>query len=126
MRAMAAPSNEYVPQDAGALALARLQERRARPERARPVADDFKALQANLARDARRFGAIGAVWAEHCPPELVARTRVAAFERGVLHIEAADASTRYALDRALRAGLAGRIVESSRSAVRRVRVALSR
>lgn len=122
---MAAP-NEHVPQDAGVLALARLRERRARPERGRPVADDFKALQADLARDARRFGAVGAVWAEYCPPELVTRTRVAAFERGVLHIEVADASTRYALDRALRAGLAARIVESSRSAVRRVRVALSR
>ena len=37
-----------------------------------------------------------------------------------------DSSTRYAIDRALRGGLLERIVDSSRSAVRRVRVQLPR
>jgi len=85
----------------------------------------FLALRESLRRRERAGGASCSAWEAVCPQELLARTRVEGLRGGVLTVLAEDASTRYALDRALRTGLEETLIRTSAAPIRRVRVRLA-
>jgi len=103
--------------------LGRLRAWRVR-DRDRSASSLFRALGERLARTARQGGAAGAAWESCCPPALLDRTRVEGLRGGVLTIIAADAATRYALERALRGGVEAAVIRASAAPIRRVRVRL--
>ena len=103
--------------------LARLRAWRVR-DRDRSASTLFQAMGERLARQARRGGAAGDAWEACCPPDLLGRTRVEGLRGGVLTVIAADAPTRYALERALRAGVEEAVIRAAAAPIRRVRVRL--
>src|SRR5690554_5326492 len=84
--------------------IARLRGFRTFPPRARDLKSDFALIEKNLQRDRRKLGSVSKAWAANCPEQLLPRTSVIAMSRGVLTIGADDSSTRFELDRWLRAG----------------------
>lgn len=58
------------------------------------------------------------------PPGLLTRTRVVSFRNGVLTVRAADASTKYAVDRFLRAGGEAALARLASTTLRRVKLVL--
>ncbi len=96
------------------------------PDRTQALADFLPAqFEREHRRPFDRLGEFIGKWAEIMPPEIVERSQVAAFSRGVLTIHVDGSSTLYAADRLLKAGgeqqlrLAGR-----RALLRRVRLAV--
>jgi len=104
--------------------LERLRALRVRPPARRSVSDALAETARRLERLQRKTGGLAATWERHCPPELLERTSIQGFARGVLRIRAADSSTRFALDRALRGGMERRLIEASTAGIRRVRVSV--
>lgn len=102
--------------------LERLRQTRVFPERARAIGGDLAALAEQFAQAAQRVGTSGSLWAAHCPPDLVVRTSVQGLARGVLTIAVDNASTRYAVDRWLRAGGEAALIAASRVPLRKVKL----
>lgn len=73
----------------------------------------------------RGVGACAAAWGQVVPPELAARTQLISLNRGVLLVGVPDASTRFQLDRLLRAGGDRAFRESCKADVRSIRVVLA-
>jgi len=72
-----------------------------------------------------RLGEFIEKWAEIMPPEIVERSRLSAFARGVLTIHVDGSSTLYAADRLLKSGLEAQLRLAGRKAVlRKVRLAI--
>lgn len=72
-----------------------------------------------------RLGEFIEKWAEIMPPEIVQRSRLSAFNRGVLTIHVDGSSTLYAADRLLKSGLEAQLRLAGRRAVlRKVRLAI--
>ncbi len=72
-----------------------------------------------------RLGEFIEKWAEIMPPEIVERSRLSAFSRGVLTIHLDGSSTLYHADRLLKSGLESELRLAGRKAVlRKVRLAI--
>lgn len=111
--------------DAARLHIERLRVHRVRAPRETALGPSIEALTARLRREASRIGGVSEAWEAVCPPELADRTAVEGVHRGVLVVRAADAATRYALDRALRGGGERELVRRSPAAIRRVQVRIA-
>jgi hypothetical protein len=68
------------------------------------IANALKELERDVVKRQRAVGGIGAAWEEIAPARLSGRCQVVGVSRGVLTIRAADAATRFELDRFLRSG----------------------
>jgi len=100
---------------------------RLRGFRVRPPRDDhagamFEATGRDLARREKKFAGVAEAWEATCPPEHLGRTAIQGVHRGVLTIGVADASTRYELDRMLKAGAQKDLVRRCPMTVRRVKL----
>lgn len=82
----------------------------------------FAATQRELKRTEKRVSGSAAVWERVCPPELLDRTSVIGFGRGVLSIGVSDHSTKYVLDRLMRSGLESELIRRSAVAVSKVKL----
>ncbi len=72
-----------------------------------------------------RLGEFIEKWAELMPPEIVERSRLSAFSRGVLTVHVDGSSTLYHADRLLKSGLENELRLAGRRAVlRKVRLAI--
>lgn len=103
----------------------RLRPHRSVRDRAAGLGDAFAAEARTHKRTASRLDHVSELWDAMCPPGLIERTAPRAVARGVLTIAASDAPTRYAIDRALHAGLEREIIRACPMTVRRVRVVLA-
>ncbi len=102
-----------------------LREHRVFRERTVAVGPMAAALGADFKRLERKIGGVAGAWAEVCPPDLVKRTMVEGVSRGVLHIRADDAGTRFEIDRWLRSGGERELVKKCPTTVRKVRVVIA-
>ncbi|MBX3353570.1 MAG: DUF721 domain-containing protein [Phycisphaeraceae bacterium] len=73
-------------------------------------------------RDSKRLAGACAAWEAACPPDLLSRTSIVALARGVLTVGVDGASTRYALDRALRDGGLDALRRASSAAISKVKM----
>lgn len=87
-----------------AASINRLRELRVRPAPDRHASGTIDALRDDLQRRVRATGGIVDAWRTVVPDDLRARTLVRSFHRGVLTIETPDTSSRYLVQRWLRAG----------------------
>lgn len=104
------------------LRLEALRKGRVRPERDGSLGAMFRERAAELEKLEKRLGGIARAWQSVCPPELVGRTSVRSLARGVLTIGVEDASTRFELDRLLRAGAERTFVRACPTTVRKVKL----
>lgn len=73
-------------------------------------------------RAARNLAGAARAWEAACPPDLLPRTTLVSLHRGVLTVGVDGASTRYGLDRALRAGGLQALRRASSAAIARVKI----
>jgi hypothetical protein len=78
-----------------------------------------------IARPHRQMGALAKLWQQLLPPALVERTALDGFARGVLSVQVADSSTLYEIDRLLRGGLEMQLQQTSRTALKKVRLSVN-
>ena len=100
----------------------RLREARVRPARDQSLAQDMDRALHQAAALRQSVGGCAAAWASVVPPELLSRTALEGVSRAVLTVRVPDASTRFELDRFLRAGGERAVVTASRSTVGRIRL----
>lgn len=95
-----------------------------RPDRAAALRDFLpQQFEREHRRPFDRLGEFIEKWAEIMPPEIVERSRLSAFNRGVLTIHVDGSSTLYAADRLLKSGVEAQLrLASRRVALRRVRL----
>jgi len=101
----------------------RLRELRGLRGPAPSAAPLFLASRSALERKQRQIAGAAEAWEKVCPAELIDRTRIVSMRRGVLTIGAADAATRFELDRMLRSGGQRAVARASRTPIARVRIA---
>ncbi|HMN97267.1 MAG TPA: DciA family protein [Phycisphaerales bacterium] len=99
---------------------------RSRPDAARPIAEELAAVVRKLRAEGRRRGSFTDAWTALVSPELGLRCRATELRNGSLTVVADDASTAWALDRALREGLEVALRQATGGAVQRVRVRVGR
>lgn len=102
--------------------LEKLRQSRVHPPRQIELGPVLARMAEEFKDAARRVGATGGLWAEHCPAEMVGKTTVQGVARGVLTISVDNASTRFALDRWLREGGEARIIAASATPIRKVKL----
>lgn len=105
-----------------AAAIERLRGFRVRPGPDRRASGAIDALRDDLGKRVRQTGGMVEAWRAVAPDELRERTAVGGFRRGVLTIEASDGSTRYLVQRWLRAGGERMLAGCAPATVRKVRV----
>jgi hypothetical protein len=106
------------------LRLARLRVLRNRPAPDLRVSGALAQEQRRLSKASRAVGGVARAWDLTAPESLRARCEVVGLARGVLTVRIADDSTRFAVDRWLRAG--GRDLLASRTPATLTRVRLVR
>ncbi len=95
-----------------------------------PAARDLSLKQemSGIAREVRRLersvGSLGEAWATLVPGPLAARTVILGVARAVLQVRCQDASTRYELERWLRAGGEHALVRAAGTRVIKVKLVL--
>lgn len=99
-----------------------IRSRVAKPGRNPGAAALFSAAADELKRTQKHLHGAGEAWGEVCPAGLKEKSMVEGVARGTVTIRAADASTRFELDRALREGLERELVKRCRFGVRKVKV----
>jgi len=108
------------------LATAAVIDRLRRDRSRRPVGVRLDAALAQqnetLKKLRRRLGSAGSAWAGACPEEFSGRTRPIGLRAGVLRVAVSDASTRYRVDRWLRAGGLVELQRASAAPLRRVKL----
>ena len=95
-------------------------------DRAKPLADDFAKLARSHGRTGTRLEGLSEVWDACCPPGLIERAALRSISRGVLTIAVSDATTRYAVERAVKGGLDLELIRAAPMTVRKVKVVLAR
>ncbi|MDQ7014325.1 MAG: DciA family protein [Planctomycetota bacterium] len=85
-----------------AVSLERLREHRVRPELDRSIGAVIEPMRKDLGTRFRQTGGIVDAWRAAVPDQLLARTTVRSFRRGVLTIETPDTSTRFLVHQWLR------------------------
>ncbi|MHC5002350.1 MAG: DciA family protein [Planctomycetota bacterium] len=104
--------------------LEQLRERRARPERDLSIRSMVQATADALRRTERGLGELIEHWQAVVPPDLAARSSLAALRGGVLEVRVDSASVRYELDRVLRSGGLRELQRRYRGTLVRVRLRL--
>ena len=104
------------------LRLEALRKGRVRPERDGSLGEMFRERSAELQKLEKRLGGVARAWQSVCPPELLGRTSVRSLARGVLTIGVEDASTRFELDRVLRAGGERTFIRACPTTVRKLKL----
>lgn len=89
---------------AAAASIEKIRSLRVRPPRDAAAAGAVGELRDKLEREIKQTGGMGEAWRTVVPSELLAKTKLKSFARGVLTVEVADTSTRYLLERWLRGG----------------------
>ena len=105
-----------------AMRLGKLRETRSRRERDDALASSFQRTARDLARLEKNLAGVAEAWETVCPPARLPRTAIRSVQRGKLTIAVADASTRFELDRLLRAGAKRDLVKGCPMTVRSVRL----
>lgn len=82
---------------------------------------DLAAKAREYQRASRSLSAVAPAWEQACPKDLLPKTSIVSLARGVLTIGIDGSSTRYALDRAMRAGGLQTLRAESRAAITRVK-----
>lgn len=104
--------------------LARLQEMRGRRFRDVGIEGLVDRMRREARRDTGRLGEIAAAWEATVPAELAARTALEGLRAGTLTVAVDGASSRYRLDRHLRAGGLAALRTASPAPIARVRTTL--
>lgn len=73
-------------------------------------------------RAAKNLAGVSRAWEAACPPEALPNTSIVSLNRGVLTIGVDGASTRYTIDRAMRAGGLRTLRDASNAAITRVKL----
>jgi hypothetical protein len=102
----------------------RLQSLRKPYEKDLALRDQFGALAKDLKRQARSVGSLGDSLAQLLPPQLKDRFAIVSFSRGVLTVRAADASSKFELDRWLREEGEQQLIRRAATNLLRVRLVL--
>ncbi len=95
-------------------------------DRANGLGDQFQTLARDYQRAGKRLDGLGEVWDALCPPGLIQRTALRPIKRGVLTIAVSDSTTRYAVEKAVKAGLDRELIMAAPMTVRSVKVVLAR
>jgi hypothetical protein len=103
-----------------AAAIEKIRKLRVWSDRAKPAGEAVGALRDRLEVEVKQTGGMGEVWRTVAPDHLRSRTRVRSFKRGVLTIEAPDASSRYLVDQWLRGGGREMLVGCAPATMKRV------
>ena len=103
-------------------ALERLRSHRVRPDFDGSLHETLSRQAKDLERTHKRLGNAAAAWGRVCPPEFLSRTAIVGLNRGVLTIRVRDASTRYELDRMLRAGGETAVLRSVNAPIRKIKL----
>src|SRR5262249_34595854 len=124
-----AAADHPVSDAASSAGLERIRSRRLRPERDLSLRDIFDGELRRVRSAARATTGAAGAWEEllatsGLPPGLRERTRVVSFRHGVLTVRAADASTKYAVDRFMRAGGEAALARLAPATLRRVKIVL--
>jgi hypothetical protein len=82
---------------------------------------DLAAKAREYQRASRSLGAVSPAWEQACPKDLLPKTSIVSLARGVLTVGVDGSSTRYALDRAMRAGGLQTLRAASRAAITKVK-----
>lgn len=98
-----------------------LRQRRAYTQRDRSIGPALAAIATQLRLAQRDAGPVGRLWNELIP-EILARGATLRLDRGTLRVSVSDSSSRYALDRLLRAGVEEQLIRRSPVPIRAVRV----
>ena len=85
--------------------IARLRHFRTHRDPDLSIHDTVSRMASQWAKTHKQLGQVAELWETYVPEPLAGRTRLVSLLRGVLTVEAADASTLYELDRLLRSGL---------------------
>ncbi|MGI9013682.1 MAG: DciA family protein [Phycisphaerales bacterium] len=90
----------------------------------RPLTADFVRMQRDTERNGRMLGDVVEAWETMLPAELCNRTAIDSFGRGVLHVRADSAATRFELDRLLRTGIERAIRECCSRPLNRIKITI--
>jgi len=82
---------------------------------------DLAAKAREYQRASKGLAGAARAWEAACPANLLARTSIVSLTRGVLTVGVDGSSTRYALDRAMRAGGLQTLRAASRAAITKVK-----
>jgi hypothetical protein len=102
--------------------LARIRQARVRPAPDLSLAGMMAAQAREIRRRQRATEGVGEAWDAAVPADLRERSFVEGVSRGVLTVRAANAPTRYELERLLRAGLEREVIRRCSAPVRRVKL----
>jgi hypothetical protein len=102
--------------------LARLRQFRNRPDPDCALNTPLTALCRQIERQHRAAGGIGDAWGAVVPPHLARHAEIISFSRGTLTVRAADASTRFQIDRFLRTGGQNELARRAGTAIRRIKL----
>jgi hypothetical protein len=102
--------------------LARLRQFRNRPDPDCTLNTPLTAVCRQIERQHRSAGGVADAWAAVLPPHLARHAEVVSFARGTLVIRAADASTRFQIDRFLRTGGQNELARRAGVAIRRIKL----
>jgi hypothetical protein len=83
---------------------------------------DLAAKAREYQRASRSLGAVSPAWEQACPKDLLPKTSIVSLARGVLTVGVDGSSTRYALDRAMRAGGLQTLRAASKAAITKVKL----
>lgn len=98
-----------------------LRSRRTRKASDLSIHQPMTAAALQLQQLQRDAGPMSSLWNELIPPELARHTRVR-IDKGTLRVSVADSSSRFALDRLLRAGIKDQLIRKSPIPIRNVRL----
>jgi hypothetical protein len=100
----------------------RLRTWRGVPTRDLSLAGAFGAARQELKRRSRTLGAVATAWTATLPANLVERTALVGFSRGVLTVRCDDNAARFELDRFLRSGGELELIRRAPAGLARVRL----
>ena len=78
-------------------------------------------VQRTVVRPHKQVESLAILWRELVPSDLLDRTALASFARGVLTVEVPDSATLYQMDRLLRGGLERQLRAGCKTTLRKVR-----
>lgn len=98
---------------------------RSRPGRDQTLSFLVDHVKSHVVRPHRQVGQLAELWQELVPAEMVERTTLTSFTRGILTVHVADSATLYQLDRLLRGGIEQQLRQRCNTTLRSVRLKVS-
>src|SRR5262245_15070974 len=102
--------------------LERLRSRRARPERAVPIAATVSAIAADVRRTHKRHGELIELWERFVPADLAAQSSIVSFRGGVAQVQVESAAASFEIDRLLRSGVLATLRQNFSGTLTRIKV----